>query len=174
MSCNMKKSPIVFATAFVVLVLISSGFALADEHGKGNEMKNENGAQVTFEGNTKTVENKNSIKINIKEDEKENNGKNDEDNDDHKNGHGKDVDDDDDNVTPSPTPNITITPTITPTENPTITPTETPTITPEVTPAQAQGKVSVNAKIRGTFTIEEFKAIIEDFVNSIKNLFQAN
>lgn len=176
----MKKSPIIFITTLAILLLISSGFALADDHGKGNEKKNENGAQVTFEGDTKTVENKNFIKINIKASENINNGKEDEDNDDHKNENGKDVDDDDDDAVVSPTPTTSVTPTITPTETPTVTPsvtpTETPTITPTetptVTPTGTQQQVFINAKIKGTFAVDQIVTFFENLIDSIKSAFQ--
>ncbi len=61
----MKKAAVIFATTLIVILLIGKS-TFADEHGKGNEKKNENGAQVTFQGDTKTVENKNKIMIKIK------------------------------------------------------------------------------------------------------------
>ena len=165
----MKKSAIIFATTLIVLLLVGKA-TFADENGRGNEKKNENGAQVTTEGEFKIVENKNKIMIKIKIDNKDNNGKSDEDNDDHKNEHGRDVDEDDDDddnvaVSPSPTPETTITPTVTPTENPTITPTETPT----VTPTGIQQQVFINAKIKGIFDTDQIVKFFEDLINTIKS-----
>lgn len=154
----MKKSAIIFLTSLVVLLLVGKA-TFADEHGKGNEEKNENGAQVTTQGEFKIVENNNRIMIKIKaENDKDNHGKSDEDNDDHKNENGRDVDDDDDNVTvsPTPTPETTITPTVTPTETPTATPTGTQ-------------RIFINAKIKRTFAIDQIVTFFENLINTIKS-----
>ena len=163
---NMKKSAIIFLTSLIVLLLVGKA-TFADEHGKGNEQKNENGAQVTFQGDTRTVENKNKIMIKIKIDDKDNNGKNEHEDDDE-----DDENDDDDNstISPTPSPEISVTPTETPTVTPTITPTENPTITPTVAPTGTQQQVSIDAKIRGTFSsVDEFMKFIENILNSLKS-----
>ncbi|MEK7186335.1 MAG: hypothetical protein AAB675_03145 [Patescibacteria group bacterium] len=179
----MKKSAIIFLTSLIVLILAGTSLTFADENGRGNEKKNENGAQVTTEGEFKIVENNNRIIIKIKaENDKDDHGKDDEDHDDHddnKNEHGRDHDEDDDDeddtaVSPTPTPVTTITPSVTPTETPTvtpsITPTENPTITPTVAPTGTQQQVSIDAKIRGTFSsVDEFMKFIENILNSLKS-----
>ncbi len=158
----MKKSAIIFLTSLIVLLLVGKT-SFADENGRGNEEKNENGAQVTTQGEFKIVENNNRIMIRIKVgDDKDDHGKSDDDNDDHKNEHGRDVDKDDDDddsvISPSPTPDTTITPTATPTGTPTVTPTGT------------QQQVSIDAKIKGTFaSVDQFMTFLENLINTIKN-----
>jgi len=171
----MKKASIIILSSLILFLLVSKSLTCADENGKGNEKKNENGAQVTFQEDTKTVENKNKIIIKIKSNnDKDNHGKSDEDNDDHKNENGKDVDeeDDGDNVTVSPTstPEITITPTITPEVSPTTTPSGEPTITPSGTPIPTPlSQFNLNTKIKGNFTLDKLAAIFEGILNAIKN-----
>lgn len=163
----MKKSAIIFLSSLILLILVGTSLTFADENGKGNEKKNENGAQVTFQGDTRTVENKNKIMIKIKIDDKDNNGKNEHEDDDE-----DDNDDDDDNtsLSPTPTPDATITPTVTPIETPTVTPTITPTETPTVTPTGTQQQVSINAKIKGTFeSVDQFMTFLENLINTIKS-----
>lgn len=176
----MKKSAIIFLTSLIVLLLVGKA-TFADENGRGNEEKNENGAQVTTEGEFKIVENNNRIIIKIKtENENSDHGKSDEDNDDHKNEHGRDVDDEDENdddddddnstISPTPSPEISVTPTETPTVTPTITPTENPTITPTVAPTGTQQQVSIDAKIKGTFaSVDQFMTFLENLINTIKS-----
>ena len=55
---NMKKASIIILSSLILFLLVSKSLTFADENGKGNEKKNENGAQVTFQEDTKTVENK--------------------------------------------------------------------------------------------------------------------
>lgn len=171
---NMKKSAIIFLTSLILLLLVGRA-TFADERGKGNEKKNENGAQVTFQEDTKIVENKNKIMIKIKIDDKDNNGK-----DEHEDEDEDEDDNDDDDVTASPTPSPqvsitptatptetpTVTPTVTPTENPTITPTETPTVTPTGT----QQQVFINAKIKGKFDVDQIVTFLENLINTIKGV----
>lgn len=165
----MKKASIIILSSLILFFLVSRSLTFADENGKGNEKKNENGAQVTTQGEFKIVENKNKIIIKIKTQ----NHEEDDDEDD------EDDEDDDDNVinlsptptavvstTPTPTPNLSVTPTISPEVTPTTTPSGEPTVSPTPT---AQTQVNLNAKIKGTFTLDQLAAIFEGILNAIKN-----
>ncbi|MBI2031918.1 MAG: hypothetical protein HYT08_04870 [Candidatus Levybacteria bacterium] len=65
-------------------------------------------------------------------------------------------------------PSITQTPSVTPNVTPEITPTDTPTATPSVTPA-SESQISLNAKIKGIFTLDQLSVIFEGILNSIKS-----
>lgn len=149
---SMKKASIIILSSLILFFLVSRSLTFADENGKGNEKKNENGAQVTTQGEFKIVENKNKIIIKIKTQS-----------------HDEDDDDDDEikiSPTPTPTPDLSITPTITPEVTPTTTPSGEPTVSPTPTP---QTQFSLNAKIKGTFTLDQLAAIFEEIINAIKN-----
>ena len=70
-------------------------------------------------------------------------------------------------ITPSVTEIPSITPSITPTTSPTATPSVMPTITPETQ------QFSLNAKIKGTFTLGQLAAIFEEIINTIKTALGA-
>jgi len=164
MCCSMKKTAVTIFFFFLLFLLVSRSLIFADEKGKGNERKNENGALVTTEGEFRIVKNKNNmiiIKIKSDNDKKNHDDKKNQDNDDHKNEDDRDLDDDDIKLSPTPTG----IPAVSPTPSLSITPTVTPSETPIPTPTQ----FVLNAKIKGAFTLDQLAAIFERILSIIKN-----